>query len=26
VMSNIGLELALRPLGIDLVRTSVGDK
>jgi len=26
VMSNIGLELALRPLGIDLVRCSVGDK
>jgi phosphoglucosamine mutase len=26
VMSNIGLELALKPLGIDLVRTSVGDK
>jgi phosphoglucosamine mutase len=26
VMSNIGLELALRPLGIELVRTSVGDK
>jgi phosphoglucosamine mutase len=26
VMSNIGLELALRPLGIDLVRTAVGDK
>jgi phosphoglucosamine mutase len=26
VMSNIGLELALTPLGIDLVRTSVGDK
>jgi len=26
VMSNIGLELALRPLGIDLIRCSVGDK
>jgi len=26
VMSNIGLELALRPLGIELVRCSVGDK
>src|SRR5262249_52570917 len=26
VMSNIGLELALRDLGIDLVRCSVGDK
>jgi phosphoglucosamine mutase len=26
VMSNIGLELALQPLGISLVRTSVGDK
>src|SRR5206468_11738319 len=26
VMSNIGLELALRPLGITLVRCSVGDK
>jgi phosphoglucosamine mutase len=26
VMSNIGLELALAPLGIDLVRCSVGDK
>src|SRR4029077_14679943 len=26
VMSNIGLELALRPLGIELFRTSVGDK
>ena len=26
VMSNIGLELALRPLGIDLVRCTVGDK
>jgi phosphoglucosamine mutase len=26
VMSNIGLELALRPLGIDLVRCPVGDK
>jgi phosphoglucosamine mutase len=26
VMSNIGLEIALKPLGIDLVRTSVGDK
>ena len=26
VMSNIGLELALRALGIDLVRTAVGDK
>ncbi|CAN5842045.1 phosphoglucosamine mutase [soil metagenome] len=26
VMSNIGLELALRESGIDLVRTSVGDK
>jgi phosphoglucosamine mutase len=26
VMSNIGLELALQPLGIELVRTSVGDK
>jgi phosphoglucosamine mutase len=26
VMSNIGLELALRPLGIELVRTAVGDK
>jgi phosphoglucosamine mutase len=26
VMSNIGLELALKPLGIELVRTSVGDK
>src|SRR5205814_688877 len=26
VMSNIGLELALRARGIDLVRTSVGDK
>ena len=25
-MSNIGLELALRNLGIDLVRTAVGDK
>jgi phosphoglucosamine mutase len=25
-MSNIGLELALRPLGIDLVRCAVGDK
>jgi phosphoglucosamine mutase len=26
VMSNIGLELALKSLGIELVRTSVGDK
>jgi phosphoglucosamine mutase len=26
VMSNLGLELALKPLGIDLIRTSVGDK
>jgi len=26
VMSNVGLELALRPLGIDLVRCAVGDK
>ena len=26
VMSNIGLELALEPLGIELIRTSVGDK
>ena len=26
VMSNIGLEIALRKLGIDLIRTSVGDK
>ena len=26
VMSNIGLELALKPLGIELIRTSVGDK
>jgi phosphoglucosamine mutase len=26
VMSNIGLELALAPLGIELVRCSVGDK
>jgi phosphoglucosamine mutase len=26
VMSNIGLDLALRPLGIDLVRCAVGDK
>ena len=26
VMSNIGLELALKDLGIDLVRTKVGDK
>ena len=26
VMSNIGLELALRPLGIGLVRCAVGDK
>jgi phosphoglucosamine mutase len=26
VMSNIGLELALEPLGIELVRTAVGDK
>ena len=26
LMSNIGLELALKPLGIDLVRTAVGDK
>jgi phosphoglucosamine mutase len=26
VMSNIGLELALRPLGIGLLRTAVGDK
>jgi phosphoglucosamine mutase len=26
VMSNIGLEIALRPLGIDLVRCAVGDK
>jgi phosphomannomutase len=26
VMSNIGLELALRALGIELVRTAVGDK
>jgi phosphoglucosamine mutase len=26
VMSNIGLELALKKLGIDLVRTKVGDK
>jgi phosphoglucosamine mutase len=26
VMSNIGLELALKPLGIALVRTQVGDK
>jgi phosphoglucosamine mutase len=26
VMSNIGLELALKPLGIDLLRTAVGDK
>jgi phosphoglucosamine mutase len=25
-MSNIGLELALKPLGIELVRTAVGDK
>ena len=26
VMSNIGLELALKPLGIELVRCAVGDK
>jgi phosphoglucosamine mutase len=26
VMSNIGLELALKPLGIELIRTAVGDK
>jgi phosphoglucosamine mutase len=26
VMSNIGLEIALRRLGIDLIRTKVGDK
>jgi phosphoglucosamine mutase len=26
VMSNMGLELALRPLGIQLVRTEVGDR
>jgi len=26
VMSNIGLELALQKLGIELVRTAVGDK
>jgi phosphoglucosamine mutase len=26
VMSNIGLELALKPLGIELVRAAVGDK
>src|SRR5262245_25888695 len=26
VMSNIGLELAVKPLGIELVRTAVGDK
>ena len=26
VMSNLGLELALRPLGIDLLRTEVGDR
>ncbi|MFI5179260.1 MAG: phosphoglucosamine mutase [Vicinamibacterales bacterium] len=26
VMSNVGLELALRPLGIELVRCAVGDK
>ena len=26
VMSNIGLEIALRNLGIDLIRTKVGDK
>jgi phosphoglucosamine mutase len=26
VMSNIGLELALRALGIDLIRSAVGDK
>jgi phosphoglucosamine mutase len=26
VMSNIGLEIALRQLGIDLIRTAVGDK
>ena len=26
VMSNIGLELALKPLGIDLIRCPVGDK
>ena len=26
VMSNIGLELALKPIGIDLVRCPVGDK
>jgi phosphoglucosamine mutase len=26
VMSNIGLELALKPLGIELLRTAVGDK
>ena len=26
VMSNIGLELALKKLGVDLVRTKVGDK
>lgn len=26
VMSNIGLELALKSLGVELVRTSVGDK
>ena len=26
VMSNIGLELALKKLGIDLIRTQVGDK
>jgi phosphoglucosamine mutase len=26
VMSNIGLDLALKPLGIDLVRCAVGDK
>jgi phosphoglucosamine mutase len=26
VMSNLGLELALKPLGIELVRTEVGDR
>ena len=26
VMSNIGLELALKELGVELIRTKVGDK
>jgi phosphoglucosamine mutase len=26
VMSNLGLELALKPLGIELIRTEVGDR